>query len=103
MEGNRHLPHSAGVQGAEHGKPLTGWERERQYQEGNVLGNPGGALSTCRVPLLHGKVAAWVHRPPPPNIRITGFLSKSSATRCGCTFASASASAMWKKYCWNAA
>jgi len=63
----------------------------------------GKALSTCRVPLLHGKVAAWIHRPPPPNIRITGFLSKSSATPCGCTFASASASAMWKKYCWNAA
>jgi uncharacterized protein YbjT (DUF2867 family) len=44
-----------------------------------------GALSTCRAPLLHGKVAAWTHCPPPSNIRITGSLSKSLAMRCGCT------------------
>jgi DDE domain len=29
------------------------------------------------------KVAAWTHRPPPPNISITGSLSKLSAMRCG--------------------
>jgi hypothetical protein len=43
------------------------------------------ALSTCRAPLLHGKVAAWTHCPPSSSIRITGSLSKSLVMRCGCT------------------
>jgi hypothetical protein len=59
------------------------------------------ALSTCRAPTQCVKVTAWTHRPPPQHIRITVFLSKSSAMRYGCTFASASASEMWKSCCWN--
>lgn len=37
------------------------------------LVSDGEALSTCRAPLLHGKVAAWTHCPPPPHSKNHGF------------------------------